>query len=152
MRVFLLAAVLAALAAPVAAEPSWAVLQKAGITGRWAEKCGAPASMDNWYSTYYGTADGRAHFTVDRGADAARVVTTVDDAAMLGPQQLRWTLRYDHAGWGQLNGRSFVIVSEILGTRMRTLTSTSASGQVLIKDGKLVANGVSVPYETKCSN
>jgi len=119
------------------------ILAKYGLLGRQARDCHMPPGRDNVYVTYYVTDDTvRQGLIVDVSHhifSSSRVISVEE----IAPRILRF----------KQESRSGAFVTfdlHIDGQRVRSFESTLSTGEVLIRDGKLLAQGHDTDWMTKC--
>ena len=148
----LLGALLVALPAQSRVDAVEDVLRTAGLLGTWAASCNAGPSRQNWFVTFYTTADGMVRRKSVRGGSDPTLDGTVDSADWVTPTMVRMRLRNDDPNWGDANGAIYDSVVEIRDGKSQALSSIRGDGAQLIKEGKFVASGTPTPIMQRCGN
>jgi len=117
-----------------------AILEAAGVDGRWAVDCNAPASEANAMLTYVtpDNASPTEHYRVDPVEDH---VTELLDVSRLKNGDLQWVIAEGEV--------MLTIVTQLKDNRLRTWSSSSSDGRQYITKGKL-GDGKPVPWFNKC--
>lgn len=144
----LLAAALAAASSSVLPAPALSAtpeaerLEQYGFLGEWAVRCGAPASPSNVHRRAFISASGEPGFTEWLGENFAENVYRILAAERDGNQVV-----LDIELNGKITQRLTMIRED---GRIRTLTNELGDGRVVVKNGKIVANGAPTPWLTLC--
>ena len=125
------------------ADSSWkdsAVLQSAGLDGRWALDCNRPAGKGNEYLVY---------LTPENGVPTEQVLVDASDAPKLQLLDVR-LLKNGDLQWVRAEGEVMInFVIQLKGNKMRTWSSASSDGHAFISKAKS-ADGKAVPWFSKC--
>lgn len=146
----ILAAALLLACLPVAAQSTWDVFSRLGMSGVRAASCTRPASPDNWYLTYEKGENGTVIRRADRGPGAPELRSVLDRAEQVGPKLVKARYRHDDPNWGAANGEWYDLTILIEGARYRAWTSVASDGRVLIRDGVFTGNSQQSPWSEKC--
>ena len=79
----------------LAAESTWDVLERFGLSGTWSATCGEPATVSRFHTIFSKDADGLARREIDFGVKSI-YATFVDGAEMISPSMLKITVRNAH--------------------------------------------------------
>jgi hypothetical protein len=137
---FLVSSAVSAIAFADDASRGSAILQAAGIDGRWAVDCNSSASAANVMLTYVtpDNASPTEHYRVDPVEDH---VTELLDVSRLKNGDLQWVIAEGEV--------MLTIVTQIKDNRLRTWSSSSSDGREYISKGKL-GDGKPAPWFNKC--
>lgn len=144
------AVLVAASAAPAAAQQTWSVLGTYGIRGTWSASCADPPGASNWFITFSVDAAGVVSRVGHRGPDLEPLATKVDGARRESASSLRMRVRNDDPNWGTNDGIAVDVHVEVVDGRMRTISSTTPDGRAFIQDRKFLSSGAPVPWLSKC--
>jgi len=123
-----------------AAESTWDVLERFGLTGIWSVACAAPTTVTNFRYIYSKDFNGRAVRELDFGVGQI-VSTVVESAELLSPSTLKIRIRSADPRFEHLNNLVLETVlmkainSKTNEIRIRFIEASDSAGQVLIKDG-----------------
>jgi hypothetical protein len=123
-----------------AAESTWDVLERFGLTGIWSVACAAPTTVTNFRYIYSKDSNGRALRELDFGVGQI-VSTIVESAELLSPSTLKIHIRSTNPRFEHLNNLVLETVlmkainSKTNEMRIRFIEASDSAGQVLIKDG-----------------
>jgi hypothetical protein len=155
----MVAAVLLSVASirPVAAETTWEVLQRFGLTGTWAVSCNARSTRTNFFETYFKDSNGLARREVDWGAETPVGVSFLDSAQIISPTVLKGRIRNADPNWGAMNNLTYDFVITIENNpangeiyRFRFLESKRSDGKVIARGGLFATLGKPTFWVYKC--
>lgn len=117
-----------------------AVLENAGMVGRWAQDCMRPYAATNVYLVYAAPSDGMP--TEQVLLDPLRNRTAqLDEVKALPGGLVQWTVR---AGDTRVT-----VVTRLEGGRLKVWSSTADDGTIFVKDGNF-SGGSEAPWFNKC--
>jgi hypothetical protein len=140
-----------------AAETTWDVLERFGLTGVWSTSCDRPATPKTFRTIFAKGTDGLAIREIDYGAGFPIRLTLVESAQMISPSKLKIRVRNADLNWGKTNNTTHEAVmikesnpqiNELL--RTRVIESIIGDGTVLVQDGILKSLGKPSFWEYKC--
>jgi hypothetical protein len=140
-----------------AAESTWDVLERFGLTGVWSTSCDRPATPKSFRTIFAKGADGLAVREIDYGAGFPIRLTVVESAQLISPLKLKIRVRNTDPNWAKTNNITHEAVmikesnpqtNEIL--RIRVIQSILGDGTVLAQDGILKSLGKPSFWEYKC--
>ena len=139
----------------LAAESTWDVLERFGLTGTWSATCGEPATASLFHVIFSKDADGLARREIDFGAKSI-YATFVDSAEMISPSMLKITVRNADPKFEKHNNKTFWIVlikendPRTKALRIRYFQSITTDGRTAVKDGTNLRFGKPSPWAYKC--
>ncbi len=136
-------AILMALAAvvPAHANADGETMRALGLLGTWAFDCATPSSDDNAHIVYEVAANGGPTEHIKMGElDRVSALAAVEK---LEDGKVQW-VQDDNDGKGKLT-----IVNLVEPSRLKTWRSATATGEILISDGRF-ANGGEAPWFYRC--
>jgi len=140
-----------------AAEATWDVLERFGLTGVWSVSCDKPATPKSFRTIFAKGTDGLAIREIDFGAGFPIRLTLVESAQVISPLTLKIRVRNTDTNWGKTNNviHEAVIIKESNPqtneiVRIRVIDSVLGDGTVLVKDGILKSLGKPSFWDYKC--
>jgi hypothetical protein len=140
----------------LAAESTWDVLERFGLTGTWSSICGQAATVSRFHTIFSKDADGLARREVDFGVKSI-YATFVDGAEMISPSMLKITVRNADPKFEKFNHKTFWIVlikeddpQSKKAFRIRFVQSITTEGKVAVKDGIRQNDGKPSAWQYKC--
>jgi hypothetical protein len=143
----------------IAAETTWDVLERFGLTGVWSASCDRPASTRSFRTIFAKGDNGVATREIDYGVGFPIRLTFVESVEMISPLKLKIRVRNVDPRWRETYNviHESVIIKESNpqnneNIRVRALETILGDGTVLVKDGILKSIGKPSFWEYKCRN
>jgi hypothetical protein len=140
-----------------AAETTWDVLERFGLTGVWSTSCDQPATPKSFRTMFSKGPDGPAMREIDFGAGFPIRLTLVESAQIISPLKLKIRVRNVDPNWGNTNNmiHEAVMIKESNPqtndiVRIRVIESILSDGTILVKDGILKSLGKPSFWNYKC--
>jgi hypothetical protein len=145
-RVVLLLAFSVAIAfSGASAQSLEATLREFGLLGSWAPDCAESPSPLHPRATYAVESTGRASISYELGPTASQSASVILSGERIGADEL--LLREE---WLHDHSRLEVMLRKFRG-KMKVWLSRESDGQILVREGTVVATGYVSPWMTHCS-